>query len=104
MIEHCNMIAHFLALKQNAKVSVLQLPRTLIRIPIRIPILVRMVLHLQNVLQRLLQALVQESAAHLLPLHRSDLDSLLLPLRTLLGNEYLSPVHYLYLEMTHLTM
>jgi glycerol-3-phosphate O-acyltransferase len=94
------MIAHFLALKQNAKVSALQLPRTLIRVPI----LARMVLHLQNVLQRLLQALVQESAAHLLPLHRSDLDSLLLPLRTLLGNEYLSPVHYLYLEMTHLTM
>jgi hypothetical protein len=94
------MIAHFLALKQNAKVSVLQLPRTLIRIPI----LARMALHLQNVLQRLLQALVQENAAHLLPLHRLDLDSLLLPPHTLLGNEYLLPVHYLYLEMTHLTM
>lgn len=44
MMEHRNMIAHFLALKQNARVSALQLPRTLIRIPT----LAHMVLHLQN--------------------------------------------------------
>lgn len=95
-----SMIEHFLVLKQNAKVSALQLPRTLVRIPT----LARMALHLQNVHQRLLEVLVQENAAHLPPLHRLDLDNLLLLSRILLGNEYLSPVHCLCLEMTHLTM
>jgi hypothetical protein len=55
-----------LALRQNAKVSALQHPHTLIRIPT----LVHMVLHLQNVHQRLPQSQpgVQESAARLYPL------------------------------------